>query len=155
MIEILKYVSHQRFENLTKPIALHQKEQSPKNYQNMSGNRWSNKFSFIITTSAFAIGLGNVWRFPYVAGEGGGAAFLLVYLILVLLVGIPLLTIEIALGRMSKTTILLGFGKLGAKPFWNTIGWLGAISCILNYGFLCYDYGMDWRISLGKFVRRN
>ncbi len=108
----------------------------------MSGNRWSNKFSFIITTSAFAIGLGNVWRFPYVAGEGGGAAFLVVYLALVLLVGIPLLTIEIALGRMSKNTILLGFGILGTKPFWNSIGWLGAISCILIMGF--YVMIMAW-----------
>lgn len=108
----------------------------------MSNNRWSSKFSFIITTSAFAIGLGNVWRFPYVAGEGGGAAFLLVYFVLILLIGIPILTIEIALGRMSKTTILLGFGKLGKKPFWNGIGWLGAISCILIMGF--YIMIMAW-----------
>ncbi|UII79981.1 sodium-dependent transporter [Flagellimonas sp. CMM7] len=108
----------------------------------MSNNRWSSKFSFIITTSAFAIGLGNVWRFPYVAGEGGGAAFLLVYLVLILLVGIPILTIEIALGRMSKTTVLLGFGKLGKKPFWNSIGWLGAIACILIMGF--YIMIMAW-----------
>lgn len=108
----------------------------------MSFNRWSSKFSFIITTSAFAIGLGNVWRFPYVMGEGGGAAFLLVYLILILLIGIPILTIEIALGRMSKTTVLLGFGKLGEKPFWNSIGWLGAISCILIMGF--YIMIMAW-----------
>lgn len=108
----------------------------------MSNNRWSNKFSFIITTSAFAIGLGNVWRFPYVAGEGGGAAFLLVYLVLILLIGIPILTIEIALGRMSKTTVLLGFGKLGKKPFWDSIGWLGAVSCILIMGF--YIMIMAW-----------
>lgn len=108
----------------------------------MSNNRWSSKFSFIITTSAFAIGLGNVWRFPYVAGEGGGAAFLLVYFVLILLIGIPILTIEIALGRMSKTTVLLGFGKLGKKPFWNCIGWLGAISCILIMGF--YIMIMAW-----------
>ncbi|TXN36050.1 sodium-dependent transporter [Flagellimonas hymeniacidonis] len=108
----------------------------------MSNNRWSSKFSFIITTAAFAIGLGNVWRFPYVAGEGGGAAFLLVYFVLILLIGIPILTIEIALGRMSKTTVLLGFGKLGKKPFWNSIGWLGAISCILIMGF--YIMIMAW-----------
>ncbi|PWL37669.1 hypothetical protein DKG77_15330 [Flagellimonas aquimarina] len=108
----------------------------------MSNNRWSSKFSFIITTSAFAIGLGNVWRFPYVAGEGGGAAFLLVYLVLILLVGIPILTIEIALGRMSGTTVLLGFGQLGKKPLWNSIGWLGAISCTLIMGF--YIMIMAW-----------
>ncbi|MGB5818615.1 MAG: sodium-dependent transporter [Saonia sp.] len=108
----------------------------------MSNNRWSNKFSFIITTSAFAIGLGNVWRFPYVVGEGGGGAFLLVYLILIVLIGIPILTIEMALGRMSGTTILLGFGKLGKKPFWNGIGWLGAVSCLFIMGF--YVMIMAW-----------
>ncbi|AWX43513.1 Sodium- and chloride-dependent GABA transporter [Flagellimonas maritima] len=108
----------------------------------MSKNQWSNKFSFIITTSAFAIGLGNIWRFPYIAGEGGGAAFILVYLILMFLVGIPILTIEMALGRMSKTTILIGFEKLAKKYQWNSIGWLGTITCILIMGF--YIMIMAW-----------
>lgn len=108
----------------------------------MSSNTWSSKLSFIITTSAFAIGLGNVWRFPYVAGEGGGAAFLLVYVILMLSVGIPLLIVEIALGRMSETTILLGFGKLGKGRLWNGIGWLGVVSCFLIMGF--YVMIMAW-----------
>ncbi|MBS9462995.1 sodium-dependent transporter [Flagellimonas sp. 389] len=108
----------------------------------MSKNRWSSKFSFIITTSAFAIGLGNIWRFPYVAGEGGGAAFILVYIVLMFLIGIPILTIEIALGRMSNTTILLGFGKMAKKTNWNGIGWLGTVSCILIMGF--YIMIMAW-----------
>ncbi|PIB38442.1 sodium-dependent transporter [Maribacter sp. 4G9] len=108
----------------------------------MSKNRWSNKFSFIITTSAFAIGLGNIWRFPYVAGEGGGAAFILVYLVLMFLIGIPILTIEIALGRMSDTTILIGFGKMAKKSQWNGVGWLGTIACILIMGF--YIMIMAW-----------
>ncbi|MEM7486192.1 MAG: sodium-dependent transporter [Bacteroidota bacterium] len=108
----------------------------------MSKNQWSSKFSFIITTSAFAIGLGNIWRFPYVAGEGGGAAFILVYIVLMFLIGIPILTIEIALGRMSNTTILLGFGKMVKKNNWNGIGWLGTVSCILIMGF--YVMIMAW-----------
>jgi len=101
----------------------------------MSNHSWSNKLSFIITTSAFAVGLGNIWRFPYIAGEGGGGAFLLVYLILVFTIGIPILLIEIGLGRMSKTTTLIGFGKLAGNRIWNGLGWLGIIACLLIMGY--------------------
>ena len=108
----------------------------------MSKNNWSNRFSFIITTSAFAVGLGNIWRFPYIAGEGGGGAFLLVYLILVLLIGIPILLIEIGLGRMSQTTPLLGFEKLSGKKIWNGLGWLGIIANLLIMSY--YVMIMAW-----------
>lgn len=108
----------------------------------MSKNNWSNRLSFIITSSAFAVGLGNIWRFPYIAGEGGGGAFLLVYLLLIAFIGIPVLIIEIGLGRMSKTTPLLGFGVLGENKKWNIIGWLGVVSCFLIMGY--YVMIMAW-----------
>ena len=108
----------------------------------MSKTTWSSKLSFIVTTSAFAIGLGNIWRFPIVAGEGGGAAFLLIYVFLMIGIGIPLLTVEMALGRMSRSTVLVGFGKLGKAGFWNGIGWLGSLSCFLIMGF--YVMIMAW-----------
>lgn len=101
----------------------------------MSRNHWSSRISFIITTAAFAVGLGNVWRFPYITGANGGGAFLLVYLILIFIIGIPLLTIEISLGRMSETTPLIGFGKLSSKSKWNGIGWLGVITNIVIMSF--------------------
>ena len=53
---------------------------------------WRSRFGFIMSTAGFAVGLGNIWRFPYVAGQNGGAAFLLVYLAFAILIGIPLLT---------------------------------------------------------------
>lgn len=108
----------------------------------MSKNNWSNRLSFIITSSAFAIGLGNIWRFPYIAGEGGGGAFLLVYLLLVLLIGIPILTIEIGLGRMSKTTPLLGYEKLSGKKIWNGLGWLSVVASLLIMSY--YVMIMAW-----------
>ncbi len=97
--------------------------------------RWSSRFSFVLTTSAFAIGLGNVWRFPYIVAEYGGGAFLLVYLLLVLLIGIPLLTMEITLGRLSRSTPLVGFGKLSGQPIWNGLGWLVVVTnmIIMSY----------------------
>ena len=101
----------------------------------MSQNHWSSRISFIITTSAFAVGLGNIWRFPYITGEGGGGAFLLIYLVLMLCIGIPILTMEIALGRMSGTTPLIGFEKLTRHRGWNGIGWLGVVGNLL---IMCY-----------------
>jgi len=108
----------------------------------MSKNNWSGRLSFIITTSAFAVGLGNIWRFPYVVGEGGGGAFLLVYLLLVVLIGIPILMIEIGLGRMAQTTPLHGYGKLSGKKVWNGLGWLGVIASLLIMSY--YVMIMAW-----------
>ena len=97
----------------------------------MSVNRWSSRLAFIITTSAFAVGLGNIWRFPYITGQNGGGAFLLIYLVLIVLIGLPLLTTEIALGRMSSTTTLVGFGQLSKRESWNLLGWLSVITNLL------------------------
>ena len=98
-------------------------------------NQWSNRLSFIITTAAFSIGLGNIWRFPYIVGEGGGGAFLLVYLILLFIVGLPMMIIEIGLGRMSSSTTLVGFGKISKQPIWNGLGWLGVLTAQI---IMCY-----------------
>ncbi len=98
-------------------------------------NQWSDRLSFIVTTAAFSVGLGNIWRFPYIVGEGGGGAFLLVYLILIMIIGIPIMTIEISLGRMSSSTPLIGFGKLSRHSLWGRLGWLGVLSAQL---IMCY-----------------
>jgi len=96
---------------------------------------WSSRFAFILTSAAFAIGLGNIWRFPYIAGENGGGAFLLMYILLVLVVGIPLLTIELALGRMAGITPLVGFYRLTGKRVTNLVGWLGILGNFLIMWF--------------------
>lgn len=96
----------------------------------MSNNSWSNRLSFIITTSAFSVGLGNIWRFPYITGEGGGGAFLLTYLVLIFVIGIPIMTMEIGLGRMSGTTPLLGYSKLSNRKSWALVGWLEVITVL-------------------------
>lgn len=97
----------------------------------MTENNWSSRLSFIITTSAFAVGLGNIWRFPYIAGEGGGGAFLLVYIVLIFLLGIPLLLTEMTLGRKAQSTPMIGYGKLSKNKVWNGIGWLGITASLL------------------------
>ena len=64
--------------------------------------QWSNRAGFILATLGSAIGLGNIWRFAYVAGENGGGAFLIVYLVAIVVVGLPLLLAELALGRVRR-----------------------------------------------------
>ena len=70
----------------------------------MENNReqWSSKASFILAAAGSAVGLGNIWKFPYIAGENGWAAFLFIYLICIVLIGLPILNIEILLGRTTK-----------------------------------------------------
>ena len=64
--------------------------------------QWGSKLGFILAATGSAVGLGNIWRFPYVTGENGGAAFVFVYLLCVFLIGLPLLLVELSLGRASK-----------------------------------------------------
>lgn len=95
--------------------------------------RWSSRVGFILTTAGFSVGLGNIWRFPYLAGENGGGAFLVVYVAIAILIGIPLMTAELSLGRRSRLTPIAGMRKLtGSRTSpWNLIGWLGVAAAVL------------------------
>lgn len=89
-----------------------------------------------MSMAAFSIGIGNLWKFPYVVGNNGGGAFLMVYLIIVLIIGVPAFLIELTLGRSSQLSPIGGMRKLeGKKTGWSSIGWLGcvAIFIIVSY----------------------
>ena len=90
----------------------------------MENNReqWSSKASFILAAAGSAVGLGNIWKFPYIAGENGGAAFLFIYLICIVLIGLPILNIEILLGRTTKKNPVGAFKTLASSPFWKYVG---------------------------------
>ncbi len=94
---------------------------------------WTSRIGFILATAGFSVGLGNIWRFPYLAGENGGGAFLLVYVVFAVLIGIPLMTAEITLGRKSQLTPIAGMRNLtGSKTSpWNLIGWFGILAAVL------------------------
>ena len=86
-----------------------------------------------MATAGFAVGLGNIWRFPYMTGMNGGGAFLVVYLAFALLIGIPLLTAEISLGRRAQLTPIAGMARLtgsSSNP-WNLLGWLSVIAAVI------------------------
>lgn len=102
---------------------------------NTERDRWGSGSGFLLATLGSAVGLGNVWRFSYVAGENGGGAFLLVYLVMVCLVGMPLLLGELAIGRRTQRESAAAIERLAPASRWRRLGLLGVIiaSLILAY----------------------
>lgn len=95
---------------------------------------WGTRLGFILAAVGSAVGLGNMWRFSYVAAEGGGAAFVLLYLVFVALIGIPVMTSELVVGRMTQVSPLKAVTKLGGSG-WAPLGWL-FVFC--GFGILSY-----------------
>ena len=116
----------------------------------MIRENWGSRFGFIMATAGFAIGMGNIWRFPYIVGESGGGAFIIVYLILTAIIGVPLLTAEISLGRKAQLTPLEGMKKLSSpKSF--ILGWVEVLTTIIILGF--YLMIMSWvTIYLKEYI---
>ena len=98
---------------------------------------WGSRVGFVLATAGFAIGLGNIWRFPYVTGSNGGGAFLVVYVAFSVLIGIPLLTAEIGLGRKVGLTPLAGMRRMTGSSFhpWNAIAWMGTAAATIIMGY--------------------
>jgi SNF family Na+-dependent transporter len=88
---------------------------------------WSSRLMFILAAAGSAVGLGNIWRFPYVAGENGGGAFVIAYLACIFMVGVPIMIAEIALGRAGRKSPINTMQDLtaqsGAWGGWQVIGW--------------------------------
>lgn len=95
---------------------------------------WATRMGFILAAVGSAVGLGNMWRFSYVAAEGGGAAFLLLYILFVAFIGIPLITSEFVVGRLSHTSPIVAIKKLGGAA-WAP---LGILFLVCSFGILSY-----------------
>lgn len=97
---------------------------------------WGSRFGFIMSAVGFSIGLGSLWRFPYLTGLYGGGAFVFVYVITCILIGIPLFTMEMSLGRKTQLNAVEGMRSLTKKGSpWVLFGWLGALAAFV---ILCY-----------------
>ncbi|MDZ7684053.1 MAG: sodium-dependent transporter [Gammaproteobacteria bacterium] len=100
---------------------------------------WSSRLMFVLAAAGSAVGLGNIWRFPYVAGENGGGAFVLMYLLCIALIGVPIMTAEILLGRSGRqspiNSMRLLAARSGANPLWQLIGWMGALAGFMILSF--------------------
>jgi len=100
---------------------------------------WSSRWTFVLAAIGSAVGLGNIWKFPYEAGEGGGGAFVLVYLGFVFAVGLPVLIAELSLGRRGQLSPIGSMAKIAAEEgrskSWSIIGWSGVVGGFVVLSF--------------------
>jgi len=94
---------------------------------------WSSSLGFILVSIGSAVGIGNIWRFPYLAGQNGGAAFLIPYLLSVLIFGIPLMLLEFAAGRRFRSSLLGTFERIDKR-----VKWLALVPLLMGAGILSY-----------------
>jgi neurotransmitter:Na+ symporter, NSS family len=119
-------------------------------------NHWGSRFGFILAAVGSAVGLGNIWKFPYITGMNGGGAFVLVYLVAILCCGLPILMAEFVIGRHSQKDVVGSFRELTPKNrFWRGIGWinLAAAFIILSYYGVVAGWTLDYlaKSVLGSF----
>lgn len=97
--------------------------------------QWGSRWGFILAAMGSAVGLGNIWRFSYAMGEGGGSAFLIIYLISVLLIGFPVMLIEFSIGRRAQTDAIDAFKKIAPKSGWFIAGVMGVLAAFMILSF--------------------
>lgn len=98
--------------------------------------RFGSRIGFILVSAGCAIGIGNVWKFPYLCGQYGGAAFILIYLVFLLILGIPVMICEFAIGRKAQHSAALAYETLAPEGTrWHHLKW---ISIIGNYMLMMY-----------------
>ncbi|MGZ4960399.1 MAG: sodium-dependent transporter [Methylomonas sp.] len=126
-------------------------------------SQWSSRFAFILAATGSAVGLGNIWKFPYITGQHGGGAFVMVYLMCVAALGVPIMIAEIMLGRRGRQSPINTMQSLareaGADPRWHYLGWMGMIAgfLILAYYSVIAGWSMAYIVKgfFGNFMNSN
>jgi neurotransmitter:Na+ symporter, NSS family len=122
--------------------------------------QWSNRMAFILAATGSAVGLGNIWKFPYITGENGGGAFVIVYLVCIAVIGIPIMIAEVMLGRRGRQSPINTMTTLAAEngrpAVWAGLGWMGVIAgfLILSYYSVIAGWALSYvfRTGSGMFV---
>lgn len=120
---------------------------------------WSSRTAFLLSAIGFAVGLGNIWRFPYVAGENGGGAFVLIYLAVIFAIGAPLVAAELMIGRRGRMSPIVSMRNVareaGASAAWGAVGLVALIAtfAILTFYAVVAGWALDYlfRAMLGGF----
>ncbi|HJN79743.1 MAG TPA: hypothetical protein QF455_02615, partial [Phycisphaerales bacterium] len=111
---------------------------------------WKSRTGFILAAAGSAVGLGNIWKFPYITGENGGGLFVLIYLVCIALVGLPILIAEIMIGRAAQAQPVEAFKRLQGGPTgWSAVGWLGVVAgfLILSFYIVVAGWAMDYTLK--------
>ena len=112
----------------------------------MKRESFKSRLGFILVSAGCAIGIGNVWRFPYVTGQNGGGIFVLFYLIFLVCMGLPVLTMELAVGRASRKSAVMSYKALekeGSK--WHIHGWIAMLGCYML--MMYYTTVSGWMVA--------
>jgi len=128
---------------------MHKEEAAGKAPRISLHGHWSSRMAFILAVTGSAVGLGNIWKFPYIAGENGGGAFVIVYLLCVFLIGMPVMMSEILIGRRGRrnpvaTMALLGEEE-GSSGRWRLVGGMGVVAGILILSY--YSVIAGWTLT--------
>ncbi len=122
-------------------------------------DQWSSKIGFILASAGSAIGLGAIWKLPYVTGTSGGGAFILLFVLFSLLIGLPLLLSEFIIGRSTQKDAISAYKKIAPNTKWHYIGYLGVVTCFILLSFYSVIggwviqyvfYGLTGQIGLGN-----
>ncbi len=115
---------------------------------NVQREHWSSRTTFLLAITGASVGLGNLWRFPYIAGENGGGAFVLLYLVFILVIGIPLIMAELALGTKSGSNPVTTIKNISSEQqtgqYWQFIGWFSILAPLLATTF--YSVIAGWSL---------
>lgn len=120
--------------------------------------QWSSRLAFILAATGSAVGLGNIWKFPYITGENGGGAFVIVYLLCILLIGVPIMMAEVMLGRRGRQSPINSMRELakeaGGSRLWALLGGLGVVAgfLILSYYSVIAGWAMAYIVRVGSGV---
>jgi len=119
--------------------------------------QWASRLGFVLAAAGSAVGLGNIWKFPYMTGRNGGGAFVVIYLLCILLVGLPIMMAEFLIGRHGQRDAVGSFRSLaGERSPWQLVGWAGLVASFIILSFYsvvagwCLDYVI--KAAAGSFV---
>ncbi|MFD2045255.1 sodium-dependent transporter [Ornithinibacillus salinisoli] len=105
--------------------------------QNQKNDQWTSKLGFILSSAGAAVGLGAIWKFPYMTGMNGGGAFFFLFILFTLLIGLPILIAEFIIGRGAQREAVSAYKFLAPKSGWSIIGKWGVVGCFLLMSFYC------------------
>ena len=108
----------------------------------------------ILATAGSAVGLGNIWRFPYTVGQDGGAAFIILNIVCILLLGIPGMVCEFIVGRNAGTNAVRAYGRLSGIKAWRLVGYMGILSSTIILGFYSVVAGWCLHYLFASFFGR-